>query len=95
MAGKNHVIIGTAGHVDPVSYTHLGGGALPEEELPSVCVSLCPRSMSAQELSRRLRLARTPVIVRIEDGCVLLDMRTVFMEEISLICDVFHQVFLN
>ena len=73
----------------------IGGGALPEEELPSVCVSLCPRSMSAQELSRRLRLARTPVIVRIEDGCVLLDMRTVFMEEISLICDVFHQVFLN
>ncbi|MDC7287089.1 L-seryl-tRNA(Sec) selenium transferase [Blautia schinkii] len=73
----------------------IGGGALPEEELPSVCVSVQSDKFSAAELSRRLRLARTPIITRIEENSVLLDMRTVFIEEISVISDVFSELLLN
>lgn len=73
----------------------IGGGALPEEELPSVCVSIRSDKISAEELSRRFRLADTPVIGRIEEDAVLLDMRTVFAEEISVISDVFHELLLN
>jgi L-seryl-tRNA(Ser) seleniumtransferase len=37
--------------------------------------------MSADELSSSLRAAEPPIIARVEDGRVLLDLRTVFPEQ--------------
>jgi L-seryl-tRNA(Ser) seleniumtransferase len=44
------------------------------------------QSLSADELSARLRLRATPVVTRVEEGRVLLDLRTVFeSEELELL----------
>ncbi len=59
----------------------VGGGSLPGHELPTKLVAVEPKGISAAELAARLRRATPPVIVRVEAGCVLLDLRTVFEKE--------------
>lgn len=71
--------------IDSVSY--LGGGSLPGAELQSRAVKTVSGSMSAGKISRLFRSARVPVIPRINDHAVLLDMRTVMPGEVELAAD--------
>lgn len=58
-----------------------GGGTTPERNFPSAGLALASRDLSADELARRLRAGRPPVIARVERGKVILDFRTIFPEE--------------
>jgi len=58
--------------------SYLGGGTLPGEGMPSYAVRLKAPELSAEDLSRRYRMAIIPVAGRIHEDCVILDMRTVF-----------------
>ena len=53
----------------------VGGGSLPEETLPTTLVAL--PGEGADDLARRLRAGTAPVVSRIQDGRVVLDLRTV------------------
>lgn len=55
----------------------IGGGAAPGKSLPSVALSLACEGMSAAELAKRLRQQPTPIVARVEEERVLLDLRTV------------------
>jgi L-seryl-tRNA(Ser) seleniumtransferase len=59
----------------------VGGGSAPEVYLPSWGVVFKVDRMSAAELEKQLRAADPPVIVRIENDQVVLDLRTVFPDE--------------
>ncbi len=59
----------------------VGGGAAPEAELPTSLVSVRAKNLSAQTILDRLRGHDPPVIARIADDQVLLDLRTVTPEE--------------
>ncbi len=59
----------------------VGGGAAPSSTLPTRLVAVTSNSLTADELSARLRSADPPIIARVEDGRVLLDLRTVFPEQ--------------
>ena len=65
--------------VDGVST--VGGGGAPGSALPTKLVRLAPRPHSAARLEERLRGLRPPVIARIEQDRVLLDLRTVPTEQ--------------
>ncbi len=52
----------------------VGGGSLPGQTLPTKALALC--APSADALAARLRASTPPVIVRIREGLVLLDPRT-------------------
>ena len=56
----------------------IGGGAAPSALLPTRLLAMTFEGMSADELSARLRASDPPVIARVEEGRVLLDLRTVF-----------------
>jgi L-seryl-tRNA(Ser) seleniumtransferase len=56
----------------------IGGGAAPSSALPTRVLALAVDGLSADELAARLRTSDPPVVARVEDGCVLLDLRTVF-----------------
>lgn len=60
------------------STSQIGSGALPTEELPTKVVAIESEQLTADELARRFREARPPIIGRIKDGRFLLDLRTVF-----------------
>ena len=60
---------------DDVSYA--GGGSLPMSELPSKVVRVSVRGLTAERVAAKLRAARPPVITRIANDAVTLDLRTV------------------
>ena len=65
----------------------IGGGAAPSSALPTRLLAVTCAGVSADELSERLRASDPPMIARVEEGRVLLDLRTVFPEQDHLIVD--------
>jgi L-seryl-tRNA(Ser) seleniumtransferase len=63
------------------SASAIGGGSAPGATLPTFVLALTFDGMSAQQLADALRLSDPPVIGRVEDDRVLLDLRTVFREQ--------------
>jgi len=61
----------------------VGGGSTPAQSLPTMVLRIAGGRYSASALEARLRLTtdRLPVIARIEDDRLLLDLRTVFPEQ--------------
>jgi L-seryl-tRNA(Ser) seleniumtransferase len=59
----------------------LGGGAAPSSVLPTRVLALACEGLSANETAARLRSSEPPIIARVEEGRVLLDLRTVFPEQ--------------
>ena len=59
----------------------LGGGAAPSSVLPTRLLALSCEALSADELAAQLRGSEPPIIARVEEGRVLLDLRTVFPEQ--------------
>jgi L-seryl-tRNA(Ser) seleniumtransferase len=59
----------------------IGGGAAPSSVLPTRLLALSCDGLSADELAIQLRKADPPVIARIEEGRVMVDLRTVFPQQ--------------
>ncbi len=56
----------------------IGGGAAPTASLPTRLLAVSCEGLSADEVAARLRLGEPPIIARVEEGRVLLDLRTVY-----------------
>ena len=59
----------------------IGGGAAPSAVLPTRLIALTHIDLSADEINARLRAHVPSIVARVEDGRVLLDLRTVFPEQ--------------
>ena len=70
----------------------IGGGAAPSAVLPTRLIALSHAELSADELSTRLRASDPPVIARVEEGRVLIDLRTVFPEQDSQLLQVMNSL---
>jgi len=69
----------------------IGGGAAPGATLPTVLLAVTCQDLSADELAARLRAHQPPIVARVEQGKVLLDLRTVFPEQDAVIADALSQ----
>ena len=67
--------------------SQVGGGALPLQTLPTRVVAIRPLRISAASLEERLRRNRPPVIARVKEEEVLLDLRTVAEEEEKILLE--------
>lgn len=56
----------------------VGGGSLPDVELPTAVIAVTADGLSDDDLARRLRTGTPSVVGRVQDGHVLLDLRCVF-----------------
>jgi len=70
----------------------IGGGAAPSSVLPTRLLALSCSGLSADELAARLRASDPPIIARVEQGRVLLDLRTVFANQDPLIAAALHRI---
>ncbi|HET8781076.1 MAG TPA: L-seryl-tRNA(Sec) selenium transferase [Pyrinomonadaceae bacterium] len=61
----------------------IGGGAGPTCNLPTTLVAVTHPRMTSQEIERTLRSSSPAIIGRIAEGIVLLDLRTVFPDELA------------
>jgi L-seryl-tRNA(Ser) seleniumtransferase len=59
----------------------VGGGAAPAATLPTRLLAVTCEGLSADELAVRLRASDPPIVARVEEGRVLLDLRTVLPEQ--------------
>lgn len=61
----------------------LGGGAGPTSTFPTTLIAITHSERSAQDIEHQLRRSSPPIISRISEGKVLLDLRTVFEDQLS------------
>jgi L-seryl-tRNA(Ser) seleniumtransferase len=62
-----------------------GGGSLPTQEIPTVVVTVSSRGIPTSRMERSLRKLEVPIIARIFEDQVLLDLRTITEEEFVFI----------
>jgi L-seryl-tRNA(Ser) seleniumtransferase len=65
--------------------SQVGGGALPLQELPTMVLAIKPIDFSVNSLEESLRKGEPPIISRISKEELILDMRTIIDEEVSLL----------
>lgn len=70
----------------------VGGGAAPAVRPTTVLLRLEHKNVSVNRLEKSLRLAKTPVVTRIMNGCVLIDLRTVFNNEERELLEILSEI---
>ncbi len=75
--------------------SQVGGGALPLQELPTAVVAIKPLDLSVNSLEENLRKGKPPIISRISKEELVLDMRTVFDEEIPLLAQAIEKILMR
>jgi L-seryl-tRNA(Ser) seleniumtransferase len=70
----------------------VGGGSAPGETRDTALVSIRSSKVSPTEIEGLLRAAETPVIARIENDRVLIDLRTVAESEEGLLAEIVGSV---
>ena len=73
-------------------FSQAGGGSLPLLELPTKLLSIAVEGISPQEMEKQLRSSTVPVLGRIRQDAFLLDLRTVFDQDIPVIIDALHSL---
>jgi L-seryl-tRNA(Ser) seleniumtransferase len=68
--------------------SQVGGGTMPDVFLPSMIIALKHHTLTAEQVSRKLRTDTKPAIVtRIQKDELMVDLRTVSLEEENLLLD--------
>ncbi len=67
----------------------IGGGAAPSAVLPTCLLAITSIDFSADKLAEQLRKSDPPIISRVQEDRVLLDLRTVFPEQDKFIAQAF------
>ena len=65
----------------------IGGGAAPSAVLPTCLLGITSENLRADELLARLRTSSPPIIARVENDRVILDLRTVFPAQDTVIAE--------
>jgi L-seryl-tRNA(Ser) seleniumtransferase len=65
----------------------IGGGAAPGSVLSTVLITMAPSATSADEMANELRHHDPPVVARVEEDRVVIDLRTVMPEQDSDLLD--------
>jgi len=72
--------------------TEIGGGSLAGYPIPTVVVRLRPKGISPDDLAARLRRGDPPIFTRVQEGCVVLDVRTMLAGEERLIVAALNRI---
>ena len=67
--------------------SQIGGGSLPTERIKSKCISIVPKNISTTSLEEQLRLNENPVVARISDDKLIIDMRCILEDEIEILAE--------
>lgn len=74
------------------SFSQVGGGALPERNMPTFVVAVSFKRWSANELEKFLRANSPPIIGRIESDRLLMDVRTLQEGDPDIIVQAFARL---
>ncbi|HET9314208.1 MAG TPA: L-seryl-tRNA(Sec) selenium transferase, partial [Vicinamibacteria bacterium] len=84
LAGLVRDAVGAAASITVVAgRSAVGGGALPTAEIPTALVAVAHPTLSPDRLASDLRRGEPPVVARVADGRLLIDLRTVLPGDIQ------------
>ena len=69
------------------TFSQIGGGSLPLEQLQSKCITINPKNMSTALFEEKLRQNENPVVGRIENDKLIIDMRCILEDEINILAE--------
>lgn len=73
--------------------SEIGGGSLATESLPTVVITISAEKFTAEQLARKLRENQPPIIGRVQNNQLKLDLRTVRADETDLIIKALQKLF--
>lgn len=73
-------------------FSQVGGGSMPLENMETYTVTLKPINKSLEVLEEELRHEETPIITRIYKDRMILDVRTIFNDEYSIIAEALERL---
>jgi L-seryl-tRNA(Ser) seleniumtransferase len=68
-------------------HSAVGGGSAPGHALPTTLVAIAKPGMSPDALDARLRALNPPIVARVHDDRVVLDVRTMREDEDAIVLD--------
>lgn len=71
--------------------SQIGGGSLPLERIPSAAVTVKPEHISVAELEERMRHLEMPIIPRMANDTIFLDVRTIEHRQFGTIVKQFEE----
>jgi L-seryl-tRNA(Ser) seleniumtransferase len=90
LASELDAAIGSVADIDVIDgKSEMGGGTLPVAEMPTKIVTVAPRNRAAHRVEERLRAGHPAVLVRVQDGRLHLDPRTILDNENEIVVDRF------
>ena len=76
-------------------FSFTGGGAFPMNKIETIVIEVFSKNFSANEIDKKLRLSHPPLKGRIKDDKFLMDVRTIFNDEIKDVKKSFENAFKN
>ena len=73
-------------------FSTTGGGSAPSSRIPTALIQVIPQAAGAKEVAAGLLSSDPPVVARIEDGALLLDLRTVSPDDDATLAGVLASV---
>lgn len=70
----------------------VGGGSMPTEKIPTYVIRVKSKEFTAEIMEKRLRLNKNTIIIRVYNGNVILDLRTIFEEDFDRIVEAFKSI---
>lgn len=68
-------------------FSEVGGGSMPLHKLPTRAIAITTDKISVDSLERKIRCYKIPVIARISKERLILDVRTIFEEEMNTVAE--------
>jgi L-seryl-tRNA(Ser) seleniumtransferase len=92
LAMQLRAVEGVAGVIVCEDIAFVGGGSLPDQAMKSCVLEVEARRISDADLAYRLRTGTPAVVGRLRDGKLVLDVRTIFLEQETALVDAIRQV---
>lgn len=73
-------------------YSMVGGGSMPTEKIPTYVIKISSENISVNEMEKILRLNETAIITRVFNNELILDVRTIFDEDIEEIIKALRKI---
>lgn len=71
------------------STSQVGGGTMPDVQIPTYVAEIAHDQLSAEELSRTLRMNEPGIVTRVHDEKVMIDFRTIHDDEMNFVIEAF------
>lgn len=72
-------------------YSMVGGGSMPIEKIPTYVIKVKSDKYKPEELEVMLRKNKVPIIVRVSNDEVIMDVRTMFDEDFNAVAETFSR----